>query len=334
MRLDYLVRRLALFFIIIWVAATLNFFLPRISGGDPIRSRLQQQAASGGATQAGMEQMVERYQERFGLNDPLYEQYLTYLSGVFRLDFGYSMANYPATVADVMLDAIPWTVGLLLTSTLLAFIIGTILGALVAWPRSPRWIHFLLPPLLTMSAIPFFLLGLILLYIFAFQLRWLPLFGGYTPGSFPAWNLEFALDVFEHSLLPALAILLSQLGFWAIGMRGMMITAEGEDYMTFAEASGMKGKTLFFHYALRNALLPQTTGLGLALSQILSGALLVEVIFNYPGIGGVLYFSIRQFDYFVIQGIIFTVVLGVAIATLILDLIYPIIDPRIKYQPV
>jgi peptide/nickel transport system permease protein len=332
MRADYVVKRLLLFFIIIWAAASLNFFLPRITGGDPIRSRLLQSAASGGAAQAGMEQMVAAYQERFGLNDPLWEQYLAYLSSVARLDFGYSMASYPATVSEIMGEAIIWTAGLLFTATILAFIIGTILGALVAWPRSPKWLHYLLPPLLTLSAVPFFLLGLILVYIFAFKLQWFPLFGGYTPGTFPDWNVGFAKDVLRHSVLPALAILIAQIGFWAIGMRGMMVTAEGEDYMIFGEASGLKGRTLFTHYAMRNALLPQTTGLALSLGQVLSGALLVEVIFNYPGIGGVLYFSIRQFDYFVIQGIIFTIVLGVALATLVLDFIYPLLDPRISYE--
>ncbi len=332
MRIEYLVKRIFLFFIIVWAAASLNFFLPRIGGGDPIRSKLLQQAAAGGAAQSGMAQMVEVYQEKFGLNDPLWRQYLTYLSGVFRFDFGYSMANYPTTVASIMRQAIPWTAGLLFTATILAFIIGTIVGALVAWPRSPKWIRYLLPPLLTLSAVPFFLLGLILVYIFAFKFKWFPLFGGYTPGTFPDWSFSFAQDVIRHSILPALAILLAQIGFWAIGMRGMMVTAEGEDYMTFGEASGLKGSTLFTHYAMRNALLPQTTGLALSLGQVLSGALLVEVIFNYPGIGGVLYFSIRQFDYFVIQGIIFTVVLGVALATLVIDLLYPLLDPRIKYE--
>lgn len=332
MRADYIIKRVLLFFLIIWAAATLNFFLPRITGGDPIRSRLLQQAASGGAAQAGMEQMVAAYQERFGLNDPLWKQYLAYLSSVARLDFGYSMASYPATVVNIMGEAIIWTVGLLLTATLLAFIIGTILGALLAWPRAPRWLRYLMPPLLTMSAIPYFLLGLLLVYIFAFRIPWFPLFGGYTPGTFPGWNLEFIKDVLWHSVLPAFSILLAQIGFWAIGMRGMMVTAEGEDYMIFGEASGLKNRTLFTHYAMRNALLPQTTGLALSLGQVLSGALLVEVIFNYPGIGGVLYFSIRQFDYFVIQGIIFTVVLGVAIATLVLDLVYPLLDPRISYE--
>ncbi len=332
MRIEYLIKRIFLFFVIVWAAASLNFFLPRIGGGDPIRSKLLQQAAAGGAAQTGMEQMVQVYQEKFGLNDPLWRQYLTYLSGVFRLDFGYSMANYPTTVSSVMRQAIPWTAGLLFTATILAFIIGTILGALVAWPRSPKWLRYLLPPLLTLSAVPFFLLGLLLVYIFAFKLKWFPLFGGYTPGTFPEYSFSFAQDVIRHSILPAFAILLAQIGFWAIGMRGMMVTAEGEDYMTFGEASGLKGRTLFTHYAMRNALLPQTTGLALSLGQVLSGALLVEVIFNYPGIGGVLYFSIRQFDYFVIQGIIFTVVLGVALATLAIDLLYPLLDPRIKYE--
>lgn len=332
MRLDFLIRRVFLLVIIVWAAASLNFLVPRLSGGDPIRSRLLQQAASGGAVQTGMEEMVAIYQEKFGLNDPLHEQYMTYIGQIFRLDLGYSMANYPATVWDVMGSALPWTIGLLFTTTLLAFIIGTLAGALLGWRKSPRFIHYVFPPLLTFSAIPFFLLGLILLYVFAFNLRWFPLFGGYTPGSFPAWNLEFAEDVVRHSFLPAVAILLSSMGFWALGMRGMMVTAEGEDYMIFAEASGLKNRTLFFSYAMRNALLPQTTALGLSLGTLLTGSLLVEVIFNYPGIGGLLYFSIRQFDYFVIQGVIFTIVLGVAIATFILDLIYPILDPRIKYQ--
>jgi peptide/nickel transport system permease protein len=291
-----------------------------------------EQAVSSGYVHTGIDQMVDEYNAKFGLDRPLWRQYLTYLGDVSRLDFGYSLANYPTKVTSIMGDAMPWTIGLLLTTTLLAFTIGTILGALLAWRGAPGFIQYLFPPLLTLSAIPFFLLGLLLLYVFAFKLEWLPLFGGYSPTSFPKWNWGFAADVFKHSLLPASAILLASLGSWALGMRGMMVTVEGEDYMIFAEASGLKSKTLFFTYALRNALLPQTTALGLSLGTVLSGALLVEVIFSYPGIGGVLYASIRGFDYFVIQGIIFTIVVSVTLATLVLDLIYPLLDPRISYQ--
>jgi peptide/nickel transport system permease protein len=332
MRLAYVAQRIGLFFIVVVTAATMNFFLPRISGQDPVREKLMSQAASSGYVHSGMEAMVEEYQKKFGLDRPLWRQYLTYLGDVARLDFGYSIANYPRTVSSILVDSIPWTVGLLLTTTFFAFTLGTLAGALLAWPRSPRFIQFLFPPLLTLSAIPFFLLGLILIYLFAFRVRLFPLFGGYDPGTFPNMSFSFILDVFQHSILPSLSILLASLGFWALGMRGMMVTVEGEDYMTFAEAAGLKARTLFFTYGLRNALLPQTTALGLSLGQILSGALLVEVIFSYPGIGSVLYNAIRQFDYFLIQGIVFTIVLGVTFATLILDLIYPLLDPRISYH--
>jgi peptide/nickel transport system permease protein len=331
-RLAYVARRVGLFVAVIWAAATLNFFLPRISGQDPVREKLMQQAAATGSVQTGIEEMVQEYQRQFGLDQPLWRQYLTYLGNVARLDFGYSIANYPRTVVSILTYALPWTIGLLLTTTVLGFVIGTLAGALLAWPRSPGFIQYLFPPLLTLSAIPFFLLGLVLIYLFAFRVHWFPLFGGYTPGTFPAITVNFVLDVLKHSILPAFSILLASLGFWALGMRGMMVTIEGEDYMTFAEAAGLKDRTLFFTFALRNALLPQTTSLGLSLGQLLSGALLVEVIFSFPGIGSVLYNAIRQFDFFLIQGIVFTIVLGVTLATLILDLIYPLLDPRITYQ--
>jgi peptide/nickel transport system permease protein len=291
-----------------------------------------EQAAAGGNIQSGLQEMVAEYQHKFGLDRPLWKQYLTYLGQVARLDFGYSITGYPQTVFGIIGRALPWTIGLLLTTTILAFVIGTFLGALLAWPRAPHFIQFLFPPLLTFSAIPFFLLGLLLIYVFAFRLPWLPLSGGYRAGTIPHYSISFALDVFRHSLLPGLSILLASMGFWALGMRGMMVTVEGEDYMTFAEAAGLKGRTLFFTYAVRNALLPQTTALALSLSQILSGALLVEVIFNYPGIGSILFSAIRQFDYFLLQGIIMTIVLAVTLATLIVDLTYPLLDPRISYR--
>jgi peptide/nickel transport system permease protein len=333
MRLDYVAKRFGLLLLIVWLAATLNFFLPRLGGQNPIREKLLQQALQGGYVQAGLQEMVRSYEAKFGLDKPLWQQYLNYLRDMARFDFNYSISNYPKTVRQMMAEALPWTIGLLGVTTVLAFAIGTFLGALLAWPRAPAvLVNVLLPPLLTLSAIPYYLLGLILLWVFAFQAKWFPIFGGYTPGTIPQPSLAFWGDLLRHAVLPALSIILAAIGFWALGMRAMMVTTQGEDFVTFAEAKGLKDSTVFLRYALRNALLPQVTALGLTLGHILSGAVLVEIVFGYPGIGTVLYRSIRAFDYFAIQGMVFVVIVSIALATLILDLVYPLLDPRISYR--
>ncbi|MCC6717852.1 MAG: ABC transporter permease [Acetobacteraceae bacterium] len=332
MRMIDIVRRCGVFAVIVLLAASLNFFLPKLSGQDPVRTKLLQQAALGGYVHQGIDDMVKLYEKRFGLDRPLWEQYFNYLGDVARLDFNYSIANYPRTVAEMITEAIPWTIGLLSMTTLLSFVIGTLLGALLAWPRAPRWMAWLMPPLWALHAIPFFLLGLILMYLLAFQVPLLPIFGGYSVGVQPALSLAFVLDVVRHATLPALSIILVSIGGWALGMRGMMVTTMGEDYVVFAEGKGLRSLTIFLRYCLRNAILPQITALALALGQILSGAVLVEVIFGYPGIGTLLFQAIRENDHFLIQGIVFTVIVALGLATLILDLVYPLLDPRITYQ--
>lgn len=334
MRLDYLVKRLLLFIVVVWVAATINFVLPRLSGGNAIREELTQQAAQGGYVQANIDAMVAEFDKDFGLDKPLWEQYLTYMWNVAHLDFGFSMASYPMRVSTLMAGALPWTLALLGISTMLAFVLGNLFGALLAWPKTPRFFSkVLLPPFLTLSAVPYYMLGLVLLWLFAFNTHWFPIFGAYTAGTIPDWSDPgFWKDVAWHMVLPALSIVLASLGFWALGMRAMMVTVQHDDFVQFADAKGLKNRTVFVRYAGRNALLPQLTALGLTIGQILSGALLVEIVFSYPGIGGVLYHSIRAYDYFAIQGIIFGVIVSITLATLILDLIYPKIDPRISYS--
>src|SRR5271166_4443251 len=332
MQAIYIVKRFGVFLLIIWLAATLNFFLPKLSGQDPVRSKLLQEAALGGYVHAGIEDMVKVYQEKFGLDKPLWRQYLSYIDDVFHGNLNYSIANYPRTVAGMIGEALPWTIALLGLTTLFSFAAGTILGALLAWPGAPRWMRWLMPPLWALNAIPFFLLGLILMYLLAFRLEWLPIFGGYSPGATAALSLRFALDVLSHAALPALSIVLVATGGWALGMRGMMVTTMGEDYVVFAEAKGLRAPTVFMRYCVRNAILPQVTALALALGQILSGAVLVDVIFGYPGIGALLFQAIQENDFFLIQGIVFAVIVALGLATLILDVVYPWLDPRISYR--
>ena len=328
---NYAIRRILTFIAVIWVAASLNFFLPRLATGrDPIRSRLGMQAATG-ASVSGIQELVDSYQAKFGLDEPLYLQYVRYLGDVATLDFGYSIAKYPARVSDLIGTALPWTITLLFTATILSFVLGTLAGAFLGWERRPKQVDYLFMPLLTLSAVPYYILGLIMVYFLAFRSTVFPLTGGYDIGSTPQWSFSFALDAIHHSLLPALSIVLVQMGTWALGMRGMMVMTEGEDYMTYAEARGISPRTLFLRYGVRNAMLPQVTALALSLGTIASQAVLVEVIFAYPGIGTLLFRSITGVDYFLIYGIVLLVVISIALMTLILDLIYPLLDPRIIY---
>jgi peptide/nickel transport system permease protein len=318
--------------VILWGAATLNFFIPRLAPGDPVRTRLLMMSRTGSISQQSIEEMVKAYDQQFGLDQPLPVQYVRYLWDAMHLEFGYSLSQYPAKALTLIEAALPWTIGLLLIATLLAFSLGTMLGALMAWPRAPRSVHYLIAPLLTLSSVPYYLLGLVLVYLFSIEQRLFPLSGGYTTGTVPTWSLGFGLDVAHHAILPALSIVFAAVGFWALGMRGMMVTIEGEDYMLMAEAKGLPERWIFFRYALRNAILPQFTSLAIALGAVVSGSVLVEVVFGLPGIGTLLYKSITGSDFFVIYGIVFIIIFAIALATLIIDLVYPLLDPRISYR--
>ncbi len=228
--------------------------------------------------------------------------------------------------------ALPWTIGLLLASTLLAFLLGTLLGAFIGWTRSPRVLRYLVLPLLVFSSIPYYLLGLLLVYALAVTHPFFPLSGGYSISSVPSLSVPFVVDILRHSLLPAFSIVLAGMGFWGLGMRGMMVTTEGEDFILFAEAKGLKGLRILLRYAVRNAILPQFTSLAIALGHIVSGSVIVEVVFGFPGIGALLVKAISGSDFFLLYGIVFMIILAISLATLLIDLVYPLLDPRIAYQ--
>ncbi len=332
MTIDYVAKRIGFFLVVVFLASTINFFLPRISSVNPVRERLYEIAQRGGYQQAGLDQLVAEYEAKFGLDKPLLVQYRNYLADMARFDFGVSFTNYPRTVMGLIRETLPWSIALAAIATFFGFSVGTFLGALLGWQRSPAFLKYLFMPLLTLSAVPYYLLGLLLIYVFAFQIPWFPLFGGYSIATFPDWSdLGFLLDVARHAVRPAMSAALVTMGFWALGMRGMMVTNQGEDYMTLADAKGLHGSRIFLRYAVRNALLPQTTGLALYLGTFVSNLILVEIVFSYPGIGGLLVGAIFSNDFLVIQGVVFTVIIAIALATLALDLIYPLLDPRIKY---
>jgi peptide/nickel transport system permease protein len=252
---------------------------------------------------------------------------------ILHFDLGFSIVNYPTTVNQLIAQSVWYTIGVVGTATILAFLIGTVLGALLGWNKSPKILGALIPPLMVFQATPAFVLALVLIYYLAFKAKLFPLARAWDMFMTVDWSdWKFLLNVAHHALLPALSLILVSVGGWGLGMRAMMVTVEGDDYMTFAEAKGLKGSRLFFQYALRNALLPQITSLAVRLGTIVSGSALVEVYFQYPGLGSRLNNAIGTFDYYVISGIVFFMVTGIALATFFVDMVYPFLDPRISYQ--
>lgn len=324
-----ILKRLLLLVAVVWTAATLNFLLPRMAPGDPIRDKLMMEMEQGSGVR-NIAALVATYNEQFGLDQPLWAQYLRYLGAMLRFDFGQSIMHYPARVADMILLALPWTIGLMSVATLLAFVLGTLLGAVAAWPGSPRFLRALMPLLMVFSAIPYYLVGLVLIYVFAHLLRWFPLGGGFGVQSDPSLSPRFILEVMHHALLPALSIVVASLGTWALGMRGMMVTVQGEDYMLYGRALGLRPTRMFLNYAMRNAMLPQVTHLALSIGHIATGSILVELVFGYPGLGSILYQGVRYLDYFVIYGVVMILILAIALAMFAMDLLYPVLDPRVR----
>lgn len=333
MRLSYVLRRLGFLLGVIWTAATLNWILPHLAPRDPVVEQITQQVAMQGLSADALAEQIASRKALFGLDRPLWEQYLDYLWRIAHFDLGFSIINYPTTVNQLIAQSVWYTMGVVGTATILAFLIGTVLGALLGWQKSPKILSALIPPLMVFQATPAFVVALVLIYYLAFRAKLFPLARAWDMFIVVDWSdWKFLLNVAHHALLPALSLILVSVGSWGLGMRAMMVTVEGDDYMTFAEAKGLKGSRLFFQYALRNALLPQITSLAVRLGTIISGSTLVEVYFQYPGLGSRLNNAIGTFDYYVISGIVFFMVTGIALATFFVDMVYPFLDPRISYQ--
>jgi peptide/nickel transport system permease protein len=332
MRLGYLARRALFLVAVVWVAATLIFFIPRLSTRNPIRERFAEIARSTGFAPKDLEQIIGAYEVKFGLDKSLVEQYTEYMGGVLRGDLGPSLTRFPKTVWELIVTALPWTIALLLVTTVLAFIIGNLLGALASWPRSPKFVKGLMAPLMMMQAVPAYLLGLLLIFFIAFRLKLLPMGGAYSQSVVPEVSLRFILDAARHQILPAISLILASVGFWALGMRGMGITIQGEDYVNFAEHKGLGSRTIFGQYYVRNALLPQITGLALAFGSVISAGVLVETLYGLPGLGGLLNDAIQKNDYFLIYGITLFIIIAIAVLMFLVDIIYPLLDPRIRYE--
>src|SRR5260221_621753 len=323
----YVLRRLGFFVLTLWAALTLNFLLPRLMPGNPALAMI-------GKFHGNLSpQSLNALEILFGVNThkSLPGQYAGYLHQILTGNFGTSLDFYPASVDSVIGNAIWWTLGLVGITTVLAFLLGTGLGIVAAWRRGGRLDSVLPPVFVIASAVPYFWVGLVLVLVFGIKLHWLPYVGGYNVvGDAPALSPQFIGDVLAHAVLPALSLLITTIGTWILTMRNTMITTLAEDYVRMARAKGLPGRRIMLDYAARNAILPNLTGFAMSLGFVVSGAILIEYVFNYPGVGFMLLQAVQGEDYPLMQALFLLITVAVLVAILIADIATALLDPRTR----
>src|SRR6516162_4071927 len=323
----YVLRRLGFFLLTLWVALTLNFALPRLMPGNPALAIL-------GKFRGGISpQAVKVLEAQFGVgtHQNLVVQYLHYLGNVATLKFGVSLTTQPgASVGRIVLDAIPWTLGLVGLTTILAFVLGTGIGIVAGWWRGGRLDSLIPPVFVILTVVPYFWIGLMLILVFGVKLRLLPYFFSYDYAMTPGLNAAFIGNVLEHAILPAFTLLITTIGIWILTMRNTMITTLAEDYVRMARAKGLPGHRIMLDYAARNAILPNLVGFAMSLGFVVSGAILIEYVFNYPGVGYMLLQAVSGEDYPLMQALFLLITVAVLFAILAADTLTAILDPRTR----
>ncbi|MCX5345571.1 ABC transporter permease [Streptomyces atratus] len=330
--LTFVLRRLGFYLVTAWAAITLNFLIPRFMPGDPAVTLLNHlQQTTGTTPNAAAVHAVRMF-----YGDPtrnLLQQYLDYWQSLAHLDFGLSVSHYPTPVSGIVLDALPWTVLLAGTTTVIGWLLGTLLGAFVGWKPGGRADSVLTPLTAFFYALPPFWLALLAVYVFGFTLGWFPISGGYDPDvPFQLNNLWFLLGVLRYGALPAFTLIFIGVNGWMFAMRNVMATTVGEDYVLLARAKGLRPRRVMLRYAARNALLPNVSGLALALGSIFGGVVVAEIVFTYPGLGYVLFEAVSSHDYPLMQTIFLLITLGVLAANLVADSTYVLLDPRTREE--
>lgn len=324
----YLLRKVAWYTGALLVALVLNFLLPRLVPGNPVDTIIADMSRGGGVQGEQLEAIHRHYMEEFGLNKPMWEQFLVYLQNLAHGDLGTSFGLYPAKVRGLVADALPWSIAIQLPAVLIGWLVGNAVGALAAF-KGGMMDRGAFVSSLFLSSMPYYCLAIILLYLFAVAWPILPAGRGYSFGLSPEWTFTFFSDALTHYWLPFLSLVLIFVGGQAVGMRSMAIYELGSDYVNYARGLGLPDGRVV-RYIFRNAMLPQLTGLALSIGGLVGGALVTEIVFSYPGIGSLLFAAISQNDYPVIQAITLIITIAVLAANFLVEVAYGFVDPRIR----
>lgn len=324
----YIAQKTVWYLVALVAAVGLNFLLPRLVPGNPVDVIVSNLSRGGSVTSEQQKQVYESYVQEFGLDQSLWAQFLTYLGKVFTGDLGTSFAYYPASVNDLVGQALPWSIAVQLPAILIGWILGNVVGAIAAF-RGGNWDRSVFTSSLFLSAMPYYCLSILLLYGFAVVAGIFPVGGAYSLGLTPEFSLSFLWDAVSYYWLPFLSLVVVFIGGQAVGMRSMAIYELGGDYVNYARAMGIRDNKIT-QYIFRNAMLPQITGLALAIGTLVGGALITELVFSYPGVGTLLFNAISANDYPVIQAVTLIITVAVLVANFAVEIVYGIVDPRIR----
>jgi len=329
----YLIPRLVQYLLVMFVGITVVFFIPRLAPTDPVLETVAQIRSMGASLDAAsVDQFIQDLTELYGLEGSWWDQYLAFWGRLAHGDLGVSFFKLPTSVNSLIARAVPWTVGLLLTTTLLGWLLGNIVGGLAGYFSRRRWSQALDLVAMIVRPLPYYVFAFALLLLLGYVVRWFPFSGGVVIGRQPSWSWVYVVDVLRHSFLPSLSLLILGGTMWFQTMKLIVQNVNAEDFVQYAKLGGIKERRIVSRYVIRNAMLPQITGLGLALGQMFSGALITEIVFSYPGLGMLLYSAVITGDYNLIMGITLLSIVAIATVILVIDLLYPLFDPRVRYR--
>jgi peptide/nickel transport system permease protein len=331
----YLIPRIISYVLVIWLGITVVFLIPRITPNDPVMAMIGVLRARGATLEPGaMDGMIRDLTEMYGLGGSWIDQYWAFWGRLFRGDFGVSFFNYPTRVNQLISTALPWTLCLLLSTTLFSWVFGNLIGGLAGYYSRKTWSRILDGVAMVVRPLPYYIFsfGLLLLFASTLVFRWFPVTGGASLGARPIFTWVYIKDVLWHSALPALSLTLLGGAVTFQTMKLIVQNVNSESFVQYAKMGGVTEDRIVNKYIIRNAMLPQITGLALSLGQIFSGALITEIVFSYPGMGMLLYNAIIRGDYNLIMGIVIFSIVGITTAILIVDLAYPLFDPRVRYN--
>lgn len=326
----YLAQRLLQFLLVVFIGINLTYVITHATPIDPVEQSIAAVTSYGNTSPEAIGMMRQSLRELYGLTGGPLEQYLNFWRRIAVADFGPSLSAFPTPVSALIARALPWTIGLLTTATLLTWVLGNLLGGLAGYYQNRRSLKILAIIAMGLHPVPYYIVAFVLLVMFGYLWPLLPIAGGYGMNIEQGLNLTFVLSVLKHSILPALSLMLVGLGGWFLGMRSLVSNIVSEDYVVYAELAGVDQRRILGSYVMRNALLPQVTGLALSLGAIFNGAIITEQVFGYPGVGSLLVSAVYAGDYGLVLGVTTVSIVGVSSAVLIIDLVYPLFDPRVR----